>query len=99
MLRLLFNQKEVAEAATADNEHLQAMSDSNSELLEIIKKLNQQNKKLTEQNTKLTEALAKAKSSRRGDGGRGRRGGGGGDSGRSNNSDNGGVNPRRPPKC
>ena len=49
MLQLLSNQKEVAEAATADKEHLQAMSDSNSELLEIIKKLNQQNEKLTEQ--------------------------------------------------
>ena len=71
MLQLLSNQKEVAEAATADKEHLQAMSDSNSELLDIIKKLTKQNEKLTEQNSSLVEALAKAKASRGGGGGRG----------------------------
>ena len=32
MLQLMSNQKEVVEAATADKEHLQAMSNSNSEL-------------------------------------------------------------------
>ena len=37
ILQLLSNQKEVAEADTADKEHLQAMSDSNSDLLEITK--------------------------------------------------------------
>ena len=78
MLQSLSNQKEVAEAATVDKDHLHAMSDSNSKLLEIIKKLNQQNEKLTEQNTKSIEALAKAKPSRGGggSGGRGCQGGG-----------------------
>ena len=37
MLQLLSNQKEVTEAATEDKEHLQAMSDSNGDLLDIIK--------------------------------------------------------------
>ena len=77
MLQLLSNQKEVAEAATADKEHLQAMSDSNNELLDIIKKLTKQNEKLTEQNANLVEALAKAKTTRGGGGGGGRGGGGG----------------------
>ena len=96
MLQLLSNQKEVAEAAPADKEHLQAMSDSNSELLEIIKKLNQQNEKLTEQNTKLSESLSKAKSSRGGGGGKRNKGEDGGDSGSSSGSAN---SMCKPPKC
>ena len=81
------------------------MSDSSSELLKNIKKMNQQNEKLTEQNTKLVEALVKAKSSRTGGGGGGKGSGGGGDSGGSVNSNGGSVNSgngnsrRQPPKC
>ena len=99
MLQLISNQNEVEESATADMEHLHAMSDSNSELLEIIKKLNQQNEKLTEQNTKFIEALAKAKFSRGGGGDGRRRGGDSGDIGKSTSRNIGNDNSRRPPKC
>ena len=97
IMQVLSNQKEVAEAATADKEHLQAMDDSNEELMSIIKKLNVQNEKLADQNTKLVEqnntlasALAKAKSPRGG--------GGGGGGGRNKNNSNGNdTKPRK--KC
>ena len=85
MLQLLSNQKEVAEAATADKEHLQAMSDSNNELLDIIKKLTKQNEKFTEQNSSLVEALARAKAIR---------GGGGGGRTTNNNQDGGAQKPK-----
>ena len=97
MLQVLSNQKEVTEAATADKEHVQTMSDSNGELLGIIKKLNVKNEKLTEQNLKLTkqvttltDALTKAKSSRGGGGGggRGSRSGGDGDTSAGTGSNN-----------
>ena len=94
MLQLLSNQKEVAEAATADKEHLQAMSDSNGDLLDIVKKLNDQNGKLTKQVTTLTDALAKTKTpggGGRGGGGRGR-GGRGGGRGRGGNNNSGNNN-------
>ena len=81
MLRLLSNQKEVAEADTTDKEHLQAMSDSNNEFLEITKKLNRQNEKLTEQKSNLVETLAKPKTTREGGSGDGRGGGDGVDKG------------------
>ena len=102
MLQLLSNQKEVAEAATAGKEHLQTMSNSNGELLGIIKRLNNQNQKLTEQNlkltnqvTSLTDALAKAKSARGGERGGGRGGGGHRDGGRNNNNSSGNSNSSR----
>ena len=85
MLQLLSNQKEVAEAATADKEHLQAMSDSNNELLDIIKKLTKQNEKFTEQNSSLVEALARAKAIR---------GGGGGGRTTNNNQDGSAKKPK-----
>ena len=92
MSQLLSNQKEMTEAATADKEHLQAMSDSNNELLDIIKKLTKQNEKSTEQNSSLVEALAKAKAIRGGGGGRG-----GGGVGRTTNNNHDGSAQK--PKC
>ena len=68
------------------------MSDSNNELLDIIKKLTKQNEKLTEQNSSLVEALAKAKATRGGNDGRG--GGSGG--GRTTNNQDGST---QKPKC
>ena len=43
LMQLLANQKEVAEAATADKEHLQQMTTSNEDLIVIIKKTKHSN--------------------------------------------------------
>ena len=103
LMQLLANQKEVAEAATADKEHLQQMTTSNEDLIAIIKKQSTQIEKLIEQKAELTnqvknltEALTKTKtiSSSKGGGGGGGGGGTGGGGGGNNNTSSGSK-----PKC
>ena len=51
--------RDIAEAATADKEHIQQMSSAQDELLFIIKKQQAQIEKLVESNSILTESIAK----------------------------------------